>query len=185
MSKKHSYLSRISKNRLFLLNLPNKYLWENIRFFHKNHELTPLKNFDFLGFFKTLHFWSKHILFSPQYQKTIFFSGLICPKLKKSMDLPLWKILILLTFLRLTPLKNFDFLAFLKTLLFWFKKHYFLSKTSKTISSGLICPKNNHEKIFDFCKKTIDKPLCKILTFWTFLKLHFSWPKIILFYPKY
>ena len=56
MSKKHSYLSRISKNRLFLLNLPNKYLWENIRFFHKNHELTPLKNFDFLGFFKTLDF---------------------------------------------------------------------------------------------------------------------------------
>ena len=73
MSKKHSYLSRISKNRLFLLNLPNKYLWGNIRFFHKNHELTPLENFDFLGFFKTSHFWSKHILFSPQYQKTIFF----------------------------------------------------------------------------------------------------------------
>ena len=53
MSKQHSYLSKISKNRLFLLNLPNKYLWENIRFFHKNHKLTPLENFDFLGFFKT------------------------------------------------------------------------------------------------------------------------------------
>ena len=101
MSKQHSYLSRISKNRLFLLNLPNKYLWGNIRFFHKNHELTPLENFDFLGFFKTLHFWSKHILFSPQYQKTIFFSGLICPKLKKKYGL--------------TPLENFDFTDFFKT----------------------------------------------------------------------
>ena len=73
MSKQHSYL------RLFLLNLPNKYLWENIRFFHKNHELTPLENFDFLGYFKTSHFWSKHILFYPEYQKKIF-SGLVCHK---------------------------------------------------------------------------------------------------------
>ena len=100
MSKQHSYLSRISKNRLFLLNLPNKYLWENIRFFHKNHELTPLKNFDFLGFFKTSHFWSKHILFSPQYQKTIFF-WLNLPKIKKKYGL--------------TPLENFDFTDFFKT----------------------------------------------------------------------
>ena len=99
MSKQHSYLSRISKNRLFLLNLPNKYLWENIRFFHKNHELT-MKNFDFLGFFKTLHFWSKHILFSPQYQKTIFF-WLNLPKIKKKYGL--------------TPLENFDFTDFFKT----------------------------------------------------------------------
>ena len=165
MFKKHSYLSRISKNRLFLLNLPNKYLWENIRFFHKNHELTPLKNFDFLGFFKTSHFWSKHILFSPQYQKTIFF-WLNLPKIKKKYGLTPLENFDFTDFFKTNPFEKFRFfLAFLKTLLFWFKKHSFLSKTSKTISSGLICPKNNHEKIFDFCKKPLTNPFAK---FWLF-----------------
>ena len=118
MSKKHSYLSRISKNRLFLLNLPNKYLWENIRFFHKNHELTPLENFDFFSFFKTSHFWSKHILFYPEYQKKIFY-GLVCPKNTHKKNSLFWH------------KAWFDFLGFSKISFFWSKKHSFLSTISK------------------------------------------------------
>ena len=57
--KKHSFVFKISKKNLFYLNLPKRYLWENIRFFKKNYALTPVENFDFMDFFETSLFWSK------------------------------------------------------------------------------------------------------------------------------
>ena len=75
-SKQHCFLSRTSKNDLFWLNLPIKYHWEYIRFFDKNHGLTPLKTFDFLDFLKLHFFGLKIVLSCQEYQKTVF-SGLI------------------------------------------------------------------------------------------------------------
>ena len=50
LSKKHSFLSRIWKNVSFCHFLLKKNIWENGRFFDKNHGLTPLQNVDILWF---------------------------------------------------------------------------------------------------------------------------------------
>ena len=55
----------------------------------------------------------------------------------------------------LTPLENVIFLNLFKTSLFLLKNHSFLSRISKKIFSGLIFPKNTHEKIFNFWIKSI------------------------------
>ena len=52
-SKKHSFLSRISKTLSFWLFLVKKNILEKGRFLDKNHELTPLQNVDFLDFART------------------------------------------------------------------------------------------------------------------------------------
>ena len=58
-SKNYSFLSRVSKHVSFWISLLKKNLWEKGRFFEKNHGLTPLQNFDFFHFFRTLLFRSK------------------------------------------------------------------------------------------------------------------------------
>ena len=64
-SKKHSLLSRISKNVSFWLFLAKKNIWEKGRFFDKNHGLNVLQNVDFFDFFRTSLFRSKkHSLLS-------------------------------------------------------------------------------------------------------------------------
>ena len=94
--------------------------------------------------FKTSIFWSKIILFYPEYQKTIF-SDLISQKntnkknvdfLAKTEDYPLRKMSI--------------FFDFLKRYLSGLKIIRFYPKYQKTIFSDLIIPKNPNEKKFDF-----------------------------------
>ena len=47
-SKKHFFLSRISKNVFFRRSLVKTNIWEKRRVFDKNHGVTPLQNVDFL-----------------------------------------------------------------------------------------------------------------------------------------
>ena len=54
----------------------------------------------------------------------------------------------------LANLENLGFLDLIKTSLFWSKKYSFLSTISKNDLFWLICPKNTHEKIFEFVTKT-------------------------------
>ena len=113
-----AFYKKYKKNNLFWLNLPKKYLWENIRFFDKSHVLTPLKKISIFSTFLKLYFSGlKSILFYPEYQITIF-CGLICPNNTWFFDKNR----------KLTPLEHFCFLDFFKTSLFWFKNHSFLYK---------------------------------------------------------
>ena len=147
-SKKHSFLSRISKNDLLWLDFPKHRIWENRRFFDKNHGITPLQIFDFLHFFQTSLFRSKKHSFLFRISK----SNLLWLDFPKK---PLWKkrpffyqnhgltpLQIFEFFIwengrffdknhGLTPLQIFDFLQFIQTLLFRSKKHSFLSRISK------------------------------------------------------
>ena len=78
-SKKHSSLSRISRNDLSLLDLPKNRKWGKWSFLAKNHGLTLWKMFYVLDCFKSWLFCLKSILFYPEYQKKIF-PDWICPK---------------------------------------------------------------------------------------------------------
>ena len=75
-SKKHSFLSRILKNLSFSLSLTKINIWENRRFFDKNHELTPLQKVHFWTFFKTSLFRSKKHFFLSRISKNLF-SGVL------------------------------------------------------------------------------------------------------------
>ena len=72
-SKKHSLLSRISKNVSFWLFLAKKNIWEKGRFFDQNHGLNPLQNVDFFDFFKTSLFRSKKHSLLSRISKTVSF----------------------------------------------------------------------------------------------------------------
>ena len=84
------------------------------------------------------------------------------------------------------PFGKFRFFFVFSKLPFSGLKRIFLSRIiKKTIFPVLICPKNTDDKKVDFFTKTIDLPLWKISIFCTFLKLSFSGPKRILFYPEH
>ena len=87
-SKKHSFLSRISKKVSFwLFLLKKKNIWEKGRFFDKNHRLTPWQNVHFFFTLQRLQFSGlKSVLFYPEYQ-TMFLSGLFCKKKKEKKRL--------------------------------------------------------------------------------------------------
>ena len=72
-SKKHSVLSRISKNVFFSLFLLRKKIWGKGRFFDKNHRLTPLQNADFFRLCENFTFVVQKTLFSIQNIKKCFF----------------------------------------------------------------------------------------------------------------
>ena len=78
-SKKHSFLSRISKNDLLCLDFPKKKHLKKCRFFHKTME-SPLCKFSifWVFFFSTWLFRSKKYSFVSNRQKTIF-CGQISP----------------------------------------------------------------------------------------------------------
>ena len=105
----------------------------------------------------------KLILFYLGYQRTIF-SNIISSKtlMRKSLNFGQ------------KPCTNLlgkgRFLALLRTLPFWSKRHSFLSKILKTIFSHLIIPKKPNEKKFDFWIKPIDYALTIMSIFWHFLK---------------
>ena len=72
-SKKYSFLPRISKIVSFCFFFANKKTYEKkVDFFGKNHGLTPLHNFDFLDFFRTLVVWSKKHCFLFKISKNVF-----------------------------------------------------------------------------------------------------------------
>ena len=103
----------------------------------------PSEKCCFWHFIKLQFSGLKFILFYPEYQETIF-SNIISSKTLMRKSLNFWQ----------KPctnlLGNGRFLALLRTLPFWSKRHSFLSKISKTIFSHLIIPKKPNEKKFDF-----------------------------------
>ena len=128
----------------------------------------------------------KNILLYPEYEKRIFSSlfcpkntnNKTFDLLTKTMDLLLWDISIFLTFSKphLSGIKNILFYPeYQKTVFFdlirqkmRFRKRSIFLKKPWTIPFGkfrfhpehqktnFFCPKNTHEKIFDFLGKTMD-----------------------------
>ena len=71
-SKKHCFLSRISKNvSLWLFFAKKKNIWEKGRFFDKNHGLTPLQNVVFFRLCENFIFEVKKTLCSFQNLKNV------------------------------------------------------------------------------------------------------------------
>ena len=81
----------------------------------------------------------------------------------------------------LTPLENVIFLDLFKTTLFLLKNHSFLSRISKKNLFWLNFSKKYPWENIQF----LDKKYNLFGKFWTFLKIHFSGLKSILFYPEY
>ena len=143
------YLKYIKKN-LFCLNLPKRYLWENIRFFKKNYALTPVEDFDFMDCFETSLFWSKKHSFLPRISKNKLFL------LNLSKKYPWENIGIVDKNNGVTPLENLDFFDFFKTLLFLYKKHSFLSRMSNKNLFWLNLSTNYPEENTRFLTKRMD-----------------------------
>ena len=117
------------KKTLFFDLIRQKMPIKNIRFFDKNHALTPLENFDYIDFFKTSLFWSKKHSFLPRASKNKLFL------LNFSKKYPSQKI-------RIFGKKNIDFSDVFIISLFRSKKHYFfLSRISNKNLFCLILPK--------------------------------------------
>ena len=152
MSKKHSFLSRISKT-MFPGSICRKTTIEKDgHFLAKNHGIHLLKNILFLYFFK-VHYCLKSILLYPEYQINDV-SLLDMPKTRHSKKWP-----FLAKNFRLTPLENFDFLEFFlffENWLFLSKQNFFLSRTSETTFPDWICPKTSNTKNNCFWPKTMD-----------------------------
>ena len=70
-SKKHCFLSRISKNVSFWLFFLKKNIWEKGRFLDKSHGLTPLQNVNFLDYVRTSPFRSKKHSFLSRISKNV------------------------------------------------------------------------------------------------------------------
>ena len=178
-SKQHSYLSRISKNNVFWLNLPKKYEWENIRFFHKNHGLTLSQISFFLTFLKHRFSGVNSILFYPEHKKTTLFL------LNLSKKWPWENIQIFEKKHGLTPLENFDFSDFLKISLFWSKKHSLPSRISKKNLFWLNLPKKYQWENIRFFHKNHGLTPLENVDFSDFLKISLFWSKNILFHQEY
>ena len=111
----------------------------------------PLGKFRFFWTFVTPHFFGlTSIFFYPEDQKTVF-SDLIYPKdTLKTIFFFLYKNH------RLTTLKKMIFSTFLTLHFFTLKIILFCLQYQKKIFSGLICPKNTLDKIFDFFYKNLE-----------------------------
>ena len=80
-SKKRCFWSRLSKNDISRLDLPQKTVDKKIRFFDKKHGLSLWENFNSLDFFKTLLFsFKKRSFLSKTSKNDLFWCNLICPK---------------------------------------------------------------------------------------------------------
>ena len=139
-SKKHSFLSRISKNLSFCLSLLKKQDQEKGQFFDKNHGLTPFQNVDFFEFFRTSLFTSKKHSFL---SKKSFF--LAYKKKVKFFQKP-WT----------NPFAKCRFFSTLWELHFWGPKSFiFYPEFKKTFLSSFFCLKKTYKKKIDFLTKTI------------------------------
>ena len=104
-SKKHSFLSRILKNLSFSLSLTKINIWENRRFFDKNHELTPLQKVHFWTFLKLYFSGLKSIFFLFRISKNVFFR-------RSMIKTNIWgKCRVFDKNYGLTPLQNVHFLT--------------------------------------------------------------------------
>ena len=136
------------------------------------------EKFDFLDLFETSLFWSKIFSFLSRILK----KNLFCIGLPKK---PAWlKAQFFDKNHGLTSLKNLIFCTFLKLHFSGLKFILFYPEYLKTIFSGLVCLKIPHGKKFIFLTKPWTNPFKKS-DFRTFLKLHFSGLKSILFYSEY
>ena len=130
-----------------------------------------------------LHFSGlKSILFYPKDQK-MFLSGFRCSKeqvrkrsfffFEKNHGLTRWQ--------------NVDVFDFFRTLLFRFKKHSFLSRISKNVSSWFfwLKKKERMKKRSIFWEKPWTNPFAKCPFFSTSWELNFSGLKRTLYYPQY
>ena len=140
---------------LFLLQ---KKIGEKVRFFVKNHGLTPFAKCRLFSTFLEVYFWGlKSILFYLEYQK-LFLSVFFFAN-KKTYEK---KVDFFGKNHGLTPLHNFDFLDFFRTLVVWSKKHCFLFKISKNVFSWLsLSKRKNMKKRSIFWKKARTNPFEK------------------------
>ena len=77
------------------------------------------------------------------------------------------------------------FFDFVRTSLLRSKKHYYLSRISKNVSFWLFLLKKACKKRSISSQKPWTNPFAKCQYFLTFLELHFSGLKSIVFYPEY
>ena len=77
------------------------------------------------------------------------------------------------------------FFDFVRTSLLRSKKHYYLSRISKNVSFWLFLLKKACKKRSISSQKPWTNPFAKCQYFLTFLELHFSGLKRIVFYPEY
>ena len=148
LSKKHSFLSRISKNVSFCLSLLKKQDQEKGQFFDKNHGLTPFQNVDFFDFFRTSLFTSKkHSFLSKK-----FLSCFVCWKKNKTYKKKVkffqkpWT----------NPFAKCWSFSTLWELNFWGPKSFiFYPEYQKTFLSSFFCLKKHIRKRSIFLTKTI------------------------------
>ena len=137
-SKKHSFLSRISKNASFWFFFGQKKNMRKSSIFCQKPWSNPFPQCQFFRVFKNFFLCGlKSILFYPEYQKMFLFV-LLCSKNK------IWKKGQFFDKNHgLTPFQNVNFFYFFWTSLFTSKKHSFLSRRSKKVSFSLCLLKKN------------------------------------------
>ena len=124
-SKKHSFLSRISKNVSFWLFLVKKKMRKRSIFWQKPWT-NPFAKFRFFRVFYNFTFQVQKAFFTIQNIKKMFLFGFFCWKKK------IWeKGRFFDKNHGLTPLQSVHFFEFFRTSLFRSKKHSFLSRISK------------------------------------------------------
>ena len=189
-SKKHCFLSRISKNVSFWLFLFKKNIWENGRFFDKSQRLTPLQNVDFLDYVRTPPFRSKKHSFLSRISKNVSFWLSLFKRTDKekvdffrnTMDLPLCKMSIFFEFVWTSLLRSKK-LCFLSRIsknlsfwLFWLKKKNVWKKGRFFDKNHGLTPLQNVD-FFDFFRTSLFRSnkhsflsrRLKNLSFWLFL----------------
>ena len=148
-SKKHCFLSRISKNVSFWLFFLKKDIWEKGRFFRQKPWTNPFAICRFFSTLLELNFYGQKALFSIQNIKKCFCLAFFAQKNR------LGKGRFFQKNHGLTPLQNVDFFDFFRTSLFRSKKLYFLSRISKNLSFWLFWLNKSIKKV-DFLRKTMD-----------------------------
>ena len=149
-SKKHYFLSRISKNVSFwLFLLKKKYITKRSIFWQKPWT-NPFAKCRFFWTLQELHFSGlKSILFYPEDQK-MFLSGFLCSKEQMIERSIFWENH------GPTPLQNVHFLKFFRTYLAWCKKYSFLSRITKNGFFAFFAEKKTYEKKVELLTKTMD-----------------------------
>ena len=137
-SKKHSLLSRISKNVSFWLFLLKKKKWGKGRFFDKNHGLTPFGKCPFFRSSKNFTFQVLKAFFSIQNIKKCFFLAFFGQKKNMRKRLIFWQKPWT------NPFAKCRFFSTLRELYFWGPKNlYFLSRILKNSFFWLFLLKKN------------------------------------------
>ena len=146
-SKKHSLLSRISKNVSFWLFLAKKNIWEKGRFFDKNHGLNVLQNVDFFDFFRTLLFRCKKDSLLSRISKNVSFWLFFAVKKHIRKRSIFWQKPFT------NPFAKCGFFQLLLELHFsGVKSVLYFPEYQKLFLSGFFCPKKTYKKKVNFFK---------------------------------